>query len=107
MYLHYFSWLIAAIGLCVLAYQGLQQRYFYFHLDPTGQGVLESQQRAFCLQAPLLCTPWLLMFAMTQEDQTRGWLFIWFDSVDAAAWSRLRRIARSAAAGIKPVQEQE
>ncbi|RUO44241.1 hypothetical protein CWE15_03475 [Aliidiomarina taiwanensis] len=98
MVLQAFSWLIAALGLWVMMYHGVQQRTYYFSLDAHGQGALGSEADSMYLHAPLLCTPWLLMFAVGQQGHAQRWLFIWRDSVDAAAWSRLRRIARTVTA---------
>jgi|SRR5690554_6810129 len=104
---HQFSWLVASIGLCLLAFESLQQTFYFMHLSADGQGTWGATSQGVSLQQPLLCTPWLLMFAVKKQGEGRSWIFIWCDSVDAAAWSRLRRIARTVSATPTYRREQE
>ncbi|MCO4320573.1 protein YgfX [Aliidiomarina quisquiliarum] len=90
----HFSWLMAAVGLCVLALTGQNQRYQFFTLDANGQGHWGPAHIPFMLASPVLSTPWLLMLPVRLPAQQR-WVFIWQDSVSEDNWCRLRRITNA------------
>lgn len=92
---NYFSWLLAGIGLCLLALISLKQGFYFFTVNAKGRGYWGPESEPFMLTSPVLSTPWLLMLRIRSVQGLR-WLFIWQDSVDEDNWCRLRRIGKAA-----------
>jgi len=93
----HFSWLLAGLGLCLLALNGQRQRHEFFTIDANGRGIWGASCTPFMLCLPTLSTPWLLMLHIRMPEQ-QHWVFIWQDSVGEDNWCRLRRIAKTMAA---------